>query len=225
MTHSLHRRGSRKSLMDDWIIFSYSNEGQTLENNKKLVKLYTKYKPVCCDVYQNLNGKWKIYRYMKGWNKHQNSGVHEAVSIEELNKIQDPWGCEAVFDDRESVQNLIIELGEADLGNCTVLSGIFDEVFEMLSYSKIAYPHTVNMSGGVFGRVDLLPEPKILEITSMCGHHFVSPVLVMHLIERVKNGSLHAKEAAVELGKQCTCNFFNVVRAERLIQEYIIGRG
>jgi hypothetical protein len=82
-------------------------------------------------------------------------------------------------------------------------------------------PHTVNMSAESFGRVDLLPEPKILEITTMCGHHMVSPCLAKHLVEEVKKGRMTAKDGAVELAKQCTCGFFNVERAEKLLAEYI----
>jgi hypothetical protein len=37
----------------------------------------------------------------------------------------------------------------------------------------------------------------------------------------VKNGGITAEDAAVELGKQCTCNFFNVARGAELIKSYI----
>jgi hypothetical protein len=220
MTHSNHRRGSRESLMGDWVVFSYSRDGQTPENNRKLVEIYTRYDPVACSLTVTENGRRARKRYFRGWEKKQESGVHRSTTLEELRNIKEPWGCSAVYDKKDSVQGVIRELGENDFGNCTVVSGIFDEVFDISVHSKLAYPHTVNMSAETFGRLDLLPAPKILEITTMCGHHFVSPYLVKDLIDRVKEGSINIKEAAVEMAKQCTCNFFNVARAEKLIREY-----
>jgi hypothetical protein len=82
-------------------------------------------------------------------------------------------------------------------------------------------PHTVNMSMGTLGRTALMPETPILEIVTMCGHSYISPYLVEHMVERVKKGHISSEQAAVELGVQCTCNFFNVDRAEKLINKLI----
>ena len=40
------------------------------------------------------------------------------------------------------------------------------------------------------------------------------------LLSQVKESSLTPEEAAVELGKQCTCNVFNTERAVTIIREY-----
>ena len=77
------------------------------------------------------------------------------------------------------------------------------------------------MSAETFGNMNKVAEPWILEITTMCGHHFVAPTLVRHLVGQVKLGRKTAEDAAVELGKQCTCNFFNVARAAKLINQQI----
>jgi hypothetical protein len=53
----------------------------------------------------------------------------------------------------------------------------------------------------------------------MCGHAFISRHLARYLIDRVKQGSLSPEDAAVELGKQCTCNIFNVIRGADLIRK------
>ena len=220
MTHSNHRRGTRESLMGDWVIFTYP--GKTPEASKRILDIYTKYKPVGCSCSVLENGKRTSKRHLKGWSKKQDSGVHRSVSLDDLRELKEPGGwISGTYDNKESVQGVIKELGEGNFGSCTVVSGIFDEVNEITNKAPVAYSHTINMSAETFGKLDLLPEPKILEIITMCGHHFVSPHLVKHLSNQVKAGKKTAEEAAVELGKQCTCNFFNVARAAKLINQYI----
>jgi hypothetical protein len=101
-----------------------------------------------------------------------------------------------------------------------VISGVFENVFDVCKDVGTG-PHTVCMSMGTIGRTDLLPEPEILEITTMCGHSLVSQHLVKHFIDRVKSGRISTYEASLELGKQCACNFLNQVRAAKIINDYI----
>jgi hypothetical protein len=206
--------------MGDWVVFTYP--GKTPEYSRRILDIYTKYNPVGCSCTVMENGKRTSKRYIRGWEKRQDSGVHRSVTLAEMNAFKEPGGWVAgVYDNKESVRGVVTELGKGDFGSCTVISGIFDEVFDLLRKAPAAYPHTVNMSAETFGKLELLPEPKILEITTMCGHHFVSRHLVKHLIGEVKKGRRTARDAAVELAKQCTCNFFNAARAEKLINEYI----
>jgi len=118
---------------------------------------------------------------------------------------------------REAVEGVLTELGEANFGFSVVVSGIFDEVFEACKRAGLE-PHTVNMSLGTWGRTELLPDPKILELCIMCGHAMISPRLVEAVAERVRGGVMTVGEASVELGKQCTCNIFNTERAREIIQ-------
>jgi len=220
MTHSNHRRGSRESLMGDWVIFTYP--GKTPEASKKILEIYAKYNPVCCNCSVPENGRRTNKRYIRGWDKRLDSGVHKSVTLDEMRNLKEPGGwITGVYDSKESARGVISALGKGDFGSCTVVSGIFDEAFDFLKTTPVAYPHTINMSAETFGKMDLLAEPKILEIITMCGHAFVSPYLAKHLVDEVKRGRRTARDAAVELGKQCTCNFFNVVRAEKLINDYI----
>ena len=115
---------------------------------------------------------------------------------------------------------MLKELHEADLGISIVVSGVFDDVFDVCRRAGIK-PHTVNMSLGIWGRVDGLPEDGVLELCTMCGHALISPRLVETLIERVKKGFATPEEMAVELGKQCMCNIFNVERAVSIIHRIL----
>jgi hypothetical protein len=54
----------------------------------------------------------------------------------------------------------------------------------------------------------------------MCGHAMVSQGLVRRMIRKLKSGEMTAREASIELTKQCQCGVFNPVRGEKLLEEY-----
>ena len=218
MTHSNHRRGSRESLMGDWVVFMSGSRGVDPSKRAKFTEILLKHNPVGLST-SDLTTRRRL-RYVKGWDSSKDSGIHKSATLEEIKSCKTLSGGSAVFADFEDVRAVIGELVEADLGASVVVSGIFDKVHGALKEAG-KEPHTVNMSAETFGRVDLLPEPKVLEITTMCGHHMVSSNLVRHLAEEVKKERKTAEEAAVEMAKQCTCNFFNVERAKVLLTEYI----
>lgn len=58
----------------------------------------------------------------------------------------------------------------------------------------------------------------------MCGHAMISRKLAEVMIERVEAGALTPEAAAVELGKQCTRNIFNTVRAAEVINRTVAER-
>jgi hypothetical protein len=202
------------------VIATYGGGG-TVEGNRKIVEICLKHNPVCMRASVREGGRNVTKRYMRGWRKRLDRGTWVSSTLEEIAALEKPTGVGAVYDSREAVQGVIKELGEGDFGRCVVVSGVFDEVFDMCKNAPVAYAHTINMSAETFGRLELLPEPAILEFTTMCGHHFVSPHLVKHLINEVKEGRWTAEDAAVELGKACRCNFFNVSRAVKLINKNI----
>jgi hypothetical protein len=221
MTHSNHRRGSRESLEKDFVVLTTDGRRhKDIEKHTKYTKILLKHNPIGINTSTYDEGEPKRLRYMKGWDKSKNSGMHEAYTLEEINACKTLRAGSAIFANIEDVKGVLQDLKDADLGIATVFSGIFDEVHKACGEVGTG-PHTVNMSAGSFGRTDLLPEPKILEITTMCGHHMPNQYLVKHLIERVRRKNMTAKDAAVEIAKQCTCNFLNVVRAEELINEYL----
>jgi hypothetical protein len=222
MTHSLHRRGIRESLEGDYVLFlCYDRMGQDLKRrgSPDVIKRYApktrtaleicaRHNPVGISTTDGESGK--SIRYMKNW--------HNGNTIEDVLNTSDTSLCNAIFTSKEDLNAALLELKEADLGISVVVSGIFDDVFKSCNRMGVG-PHTVNMSIGTLGKTDLMPETSILEIVTMCGHSYISPYLVEHLIKRVKEDRISAKQAAVEMGVQCTCNFFNVDRAAKLIKK------
>jgi len=247
MTHTNHRMGDRKSLEGDYVLFTKLENSLSAEQKNKLrpgfkraLEICEKYDPVlistelkeprerrdiefCSRTDKTLpsGGVRFRARWIKGFKDEE---FHSMLkSRKDILSIEDPQKyCSVVFDSKASLLGALTELKEADLGHSVVVSGIFDDVFDVCSAIGTG-PHTVNMSAGIWGRTDLLPERKILEITTMCGHGYVSRYLVKHLIERVKHGEIALADAAVELSKQCICNFFNPIRAAQLIEKYIAG--
>jgi len=70
-----------------------------------------------------------------------------------------------------------------DLGVSVVVSGLISEVKDVCDDIGLNM-HTVNLALGEFGRKELLPTEKTLEITTMCGHHCVSSQSIEHYVDR-----------------------------------------
>jgi hypothetical protein len=208
MTHSNHRRGDRESINSDYVVLVRYETPKSHEETSEVVKILGDHNPVGLTT----RHFGVPLRYMRGWK--------EGLGLKELVEHPDfPAHVAGVYDNREDIEGLIKDLVEADIGYSIVVSGDFDTVSEICSKTGTG-PHTMNMSLGTIGRTELLPDDRILEITTMCGHGLVGEHLARHLIDRVRKGRTTAQEAALELGKQCICNFFNAVRAEKIINEY-----
>ncbi|MCL4371473.1 MAG: hypothetical protein M1380_11315, partial [Chloroflexi bacterium] len=85
-------------------------------------------------------------------------------------------------------------------------------------------PHTINYSLGVWGKKELLPSEEVLAVTTMCGHHQVSPQFVQRQVELVRKGRKSPEKAARELALYCPCGIFNQVRAAKLLEEQAQGQ-
>ena len=236
MTHSHHRKGSRNSLMKDWIVFTNDNRILDRTKTRRFNQILQNHNPVSLgtasydltEIQPPKKESWTKtratkLRYIKGWDKSQDSGSHTSSTLEEIQLCKDLSAGGAVFSEYDDLVGVIKDLKEADLGICTVVSGIFDELFRACKEAGIK-AHTINMSGGVHGRVDLLPDPWILEITTMCGHAAVSPYLVKHLLQMIKTDKISIDRASVEMAKQCVCGFFNVDRAKEILNKELLGK-
>ena len=126
----------------------------------------------------------------------------------------------AVYRTREHMIAVLKDLKEADLGLSVVVQGLTDHVCKCAEEAGLK-PHTIAMSLGVWGRGSYLPEQKVLEIGTMCGHGLVSYNLVIELAAKVKRGKMTAAEAGKKLAVPCICGVFNPERAAEIIQEFV----
>ena len=234
MTHSNHRRGDRESLSKDYIVITRvdrTNQAQIrykegLKNRvKKFLEICANHKPIA--IASKEDQGILVNRWMKGWIRDMDSGIHKCISMNEITEDPNPNPravTHVVYRDYNSVVNVIKELKEADLGLSVVVSGMFDKVFQICEETQ-TNPHTVNLSLETFGRTDLLPKEPILSLLTMCGHSLISRHLIENLIQKISEDVLSIEEAAVEMGKQCTCNIFNLESGIELIRKYIELKG
>jgi len=230
MTHTHHRRGSKGSLEGDFILLSMVDKkieaqcnykGPYQERVQRLLRICAAHNPV------GLTARLPDtrLRYMKYWNNSMDSGVYKLTPKDEIPRAENmEYICHAVFTDRKDVEAALRGLKEADLGISIVISGVFDVVAKICKNVGLE-PHTVNMSLGTWGKTELLPESPLLELCTMCGHAMVSSKLVEKMVNLVRKGVKTPEEVAVELGKQCTCNVFNTVRAAEIIRGDVAEKG
>jgi hypothetical protein len=141
------------------------------------------------------------------------------VPVDEiLEKVTSTSIVHGVFTDQETTTKVLKDLKEADLGMSVVVSGPFTCIGELCKAAGLN-PHSVDYSGGIWGRRDKLPPDEILEVTTMCGHAMVASNLVTSLVDEMKTGKKSAEEGGKELARICECGIFNPVRAAELLKE------
>lgn len=203
MSHTLHRRGAKECLAEDFIVFSMSAKGINHEGSaarlERFLRIAYSHKPV------NMGD-------MK-------TGNMAKIDPEEImSRVQDTSIVHAVFTDPGVVTRVLQDLEQAELGTSVIVSGVFDEVSDCLCRSGLQ-AHTIEHSLGIKGQTHRLASDEILEITTMCGHGMVSSGLVCRAIRDFKRGRMTAEQAALMLAKPCECGIFNPVRAKRLIEK------
>lgn len=210
MTHSLHRQGDRASLERDYVILITPAIGVNDEGSgEKLARIL--------DILLE-EGVTNI-----GDVEHGSvlGGLHPGDLRAHMG---DGKRIRACVSDRGALRRILERLREADLGLSVTVSGLIDEVFDVSREIGLE-PHTINLSLGVWGRKGLLPEPRVLEVTTMCGHHMISEGLVADAMERVRSGAASPEEAAGEIGRLCVCGIFNQERCREIFGEVKERRG
>ena len=201
MTHTLHREGIHEKVTNDYVILAMveGNDSQKLDNLAELFGIVLKYKPI------NYTGKALF----------PNLTDEQLPQIYKRTKI----GM-AVFDEREALFQALKEVNDRELGVSVIVSGLFSHIEG--DCKKLGLPmHTVNYSLGVWGKREKLPDPKITEITTMCGHGLVSFNLVQSLVKEIRRGKKTLDQVAEILAKPCVCGVVNTTRAKELLQAMI----
>jgi molybdopterin synthase catalytic subunit len=205
MTNTLHRQGTIESLKDDYVIFAHTAKGITREGSgpkiREFMRICLKYHPV--NIGDGMQGNI----------------LQDAIDIQKLISNQgDGAGAMAVFTDLDTLQKVIKDLMNADLGLSINISGLLDEVKECCQRAGLQR-HSVEHSLGFWGAKDRLPEREILIFNTMCGHGMVSFNLIRKMIEYMKLRRLTPKKAARIMAKCCECGAFNPLRAEMLLEK------
>ena len=202
MTHSLHRRGSRESLEGDYVFQPYPakgiNDDNLPENFGRII-----------DIVEDIGSpNWGDVK----------TGPKVSVSVDEIKeKLSKRSRVRGVLTGRGDVVEFLKRMKEADIGLSLVISGLTDEVLGACREAGLN-PHSTSVSLGAWGKKELLPEENILEITTMCGHHMVSPKIVGALAKSVARGVMTPEAASEKLAKLCPCGIFNPVRAAELLK-------
>ncbi len=207
MTNTLHRQGPVEELKEDYVIFATTARGINREDSapkiQEFMRICLKHDPV------------NIGSSRKG------NILQDDIDIQELiTNLGDGEGAAAVFIELDTLQKVISELIEADLGISINVSGLLDGVQQCCRGNGIER-HSVEQSLGFWGSRDRLPEREILAFNTLCGHGMVSFNLIRKMIEYVKLRRLTPKEAAKIMGKCCECAVFNTIRAEHLLEKIL----
>ena len=201
MTHTLHRQGSKESLDKDYIFLCMAakgfNEDGADEKMREFLRIMMRHNPVNAGD-------------MRSGNMF-NSNMDDILS-----KVTSTSIVHGVFIDSDTATKVLQELKDADLGMSVVVSGPFDSV-DCICEAAGLKPHSVDFSGGIWGKTEKLPGNDLLEVTTMCGHAMIAANLVKSMADEVKAGRKTADEAAKVLAPQCACGIFNPDRAAKLL--------
>jgi len=191
MTHSLHRIGRESELKEDFVILAMVAKGYNDTNPEARKNLI------------------KIGEILE---------QHNPTNI----IIKPAWKVSTViqgaFENKEDVKDVLKILKTEDLGVSIVVSGLISEITPVLKDIDLK-PHTIHLSLGIFGKKEKLPSKEILEVTTMCGHHCISPQSVENYVNLIKKGKISVEKAAEKLAKPCVCGIFNPKRATKILKK------
>jgi hypothetical protein len=201
MTHTLHRRGSKDELRQEFVVLAMAARGVNREGAApklaRALEIFARHNPV---NFGNVAG---------------NSLTADAASL--VSKTRDNTVSHAVFRSEADLAAVLEDLKKEDLGISIVVSGLFEEVRKCCCRTHLT-PHTSNVSLGVFGRIDKLPREEVLEISTMCGHNMISASLIQYQTDLIRRGITTPEAAARKIAASCHCGVFNWERAARVFE-------
>ncbi|MEW6671957.1 MAG: hypothetical protein AB1427_09635 [Thermodesulfobacteriota bacterium] len=207
MSHALHRYGTVENLKNDFTLFARTSRWVNREGGgpklRKILDIILSEKPL----------NFGSSKYGKNLMSGLDLGEFKTT-------LDDAVGVVCCFSDRESFKRVLTKLKEAQIGISIVVSGLIEEVFNIAKEIDLK-PHTVFLSLGIHGNKELLPDGKVLEITSMCGHGLVATKLVKSTIKKVKQGTMAVDDGAKLLAQPCPCGIFNTDRCQQLLELYL----
>ncbi len=204
MTHALHRTGSTSSLKGDFVLLAVPAKTNRDTAGPALARVA---EIVLAASPANLGSSAL--------------GMNMALGLdteEFVDRIAASDGLQCAFSSKEQLRAVLLNLKEADLGVSITVSGLLEDIWEIAGNLDLT-PHTADLSFGLLFDPDGVCEDEVLEIVTMCGHDRVSTALVRREARAVACGDKSAREAALALGKPCTCGIFNLNRAARILEK------
>ena len=202
MTHTLHRRGDRKSLEKDYILLSMAAQGYNSRGaGRKLAS----------------NLRVMVEAGPVNFGDDNQGGIFTGCTYEELiaNAGEKAYMA-AVYDSKEALREALLKLKREDNGMPVIVSGLFSEVFSVLREIGLK-PHTVHMALGVHGKTELLPPEDIMELMTMCGHGMLCRQHIENIVGKVKSGEMDLQAAGKDLARPCTCAMVNPTKVSAVI--------
>ncbi|MBI3456198.1 MAG: hypothetical protein HY002_10470 [Candidatus Rokubacteria bacterium] len=223
MTNTLHRYGDVESLRDDYVIFAMPAKGlsdaECTAPLRRFLELALRRDPVNIGDAKR-GGAYRGRPTVNPLNHWFPQSAPDFKAV--IDGIDGYTVAAAVFDSPVKLEAFLQDVKAADLGMCVNVSAVTDAAQAVLGRVGITR-HSVEYSLPFrFGRTDLLPDRRTLELYTMCGHGMVSANLARKMRDWVREGRRTPEEAARYLGKFCSCGVFNIARAARLLEE---GRG
>jgi len=206
MTHSLHRRGERESLENDFVVLGCPATGV---NKKGSAPKTRKFLSICYE-----NGPVNLGDMKTG-------NIYNTTMDDILNHVTDGTIVQCTFDNRERVVALLKQLKDDKPGISVIVSGLTDVVQQCMDEAGLGRVHSLEYSMGTWGKTEKLPDYEVLELTTMCGHAMISANLVDKLVRDIKRGRKTVEEAVPEMTKCCTCGNFNLTRAAQLLRKLL----
>jgi len=223
VTNTLHRFGPAESFRDDYVVFAIASKGKNeqgaLERLRKFLQMAIPFQPV------NLGdaihgGALRPSREMNPashWNRDLTPDFKAVID-----GLDTPCTVAAVFDNRVAAEDFVTAVREADLGVSVNISTSVDGA-EQCCHAAGIPRHSVGYSLGFEGKTELLPNSKVLLLSTMCGHGMVSHSLAKKMIDWVKEGRRTPEQAASYLTRFCSCGIFNPTRAKRVLEDAARG--
>ena len=204
MTHSLHRRGDRESLKEDFVVLGCPSTGINKKGSAPKTREYLR---IAYTHHPINEGDMKT------------GNIYNTTIDEILDRVTDGTIVQVTYDCRENVVALLKELKEKRPGISITVSGVTDIVQGMMDEAGLGRIHTVEYSMGTWGKTERLPDFDVLRITTMCGHAMIANDLVGKMLRDVKRGRRTLDEVAVVMAECCTCGNLNLTRAKKILTE------
>ncbi len=196
MTHSLHRRGCVRDLQRDYVVIA-----MTSALNKAALQ------PSLPEVSRILSEAAVPETGPSG----ANTGKPGALDHREFIQA-------TALSSKEALKDTLSKLKALDAGISITVSGLTDEVIPLAQEMGLQ-PHTINLSMGIVGNTERLPDERVLEFVTMCGHSLIAASLVRKAMEDVESGASTPEEASLLMEKPCVCGIFNLPRGEEILAE------